>query len=226
MLIGINGLKESGKDTIAGFLIERYGFQRYAFADRMKKAVYELNPYVLVSVKVGKLFNFSEGVEYIPYLKKCIIRIATLVDKIGWDEAKKEEEVRLILQRFGTQAGRNIHGDMVWVDLLFNQLESEGKVNFFYNYPDRGFYDSKIVITDVRFNNEAGKIKDFGGRVISIRSEVSASDSHESEQGIKPVLVDFYLDNPRILVDGQYVYTKPLDRVLEDLRQYLEKDIW
>lgn len=226
MIIGFNGKKESGKDVVAKFLVAKYGFERYAFADRMKKAVYELNPYVLVSPKVGELFSFADGIEYIPYLKKFIIRIATLVDRIGWDEAKKEEEVRLILQRFGTQAGRNIHGDMVWINLLFNQLESEDKVGVWGRYQDTGFSKSNVVITDVRFNNEAGKIKDFGGKIISIRSEVSDSDSHESEQGIKPELVDFYLDNPRILVDGQYVYTKSLDRVLGDLTKYLEKNIW
>lgn len=39
--IGISGKMRSGKDTVAGFLLD-YGFVRYAFADRMKELAAEL----------------------------------------------------------------------------------------------------------------------------------------------------------------------------------------
>ena len=39
MLIAILGKKHSGKDTIANFLIEKYGFTKYSFADPLKKGI-------------------------------------------------------------------------------------------------------------------------------------------------------------------------------------------
>ena len=36
MIIGITGKKRSGKDTISDFLVEKYGFVKYGFADPIK----------------------------------------------------------------------------------------------------------------------------------------------------------------------------------------------
>ena len=37
MIIGISGKKRSGKDTVADFLIQEYGFIKYGFADPIKQ---------------------------------------------------------------------------------------------------------------------------------------------------------------------------------------------
>ena len=46
MLIGLLGKKRVGKDTVAEYLIEKYNFIRYAFADPIKEIA-------------GIMFNFS-----------------------------------------------------------------------------------------------------------------------------------------------------------------------
>lgn len=38
MIIGISGLKGSGKDTIAAHMVNEFGFERYSFADPIKNA--------------------------------------------------------------------------------------------------------------------------------------------------------------------------------------------
>ena len=38
MIIGLTGYKGSGKDTAASHLVEKYGFTRVAFADKLKKS--------------------------------------------------------------------------------------------------------------------------------------------------------------------------------------------
>jgi len=40
--LAVSGKMRSGKDTLADRLVERYGFRRYAFADRLKEVAREL----------------------------------------------------------------------------------------------------------------------------------------------------------------------------------------
>ena len=93
MLVGLSGYARSGKDTVAGILIERYGFERRAFADVLRQSVYRLNPLC------GKS-----------------IRVQDVVDEYGWEVAKSNPEVRRLLQVMGTQVGRELFGANVWVD--------------------------------------------------------------------------------------------------------------
>ena len=46
MIIGLGFKARSGKDTVADYLIENYGFKRLAFADALKEGcrhIFELN---------------------------------------------------------------------------------------------------------------------------------------------------------------------------------------
>lgn len=42
MIIGVCGKKGHGKDTISDYLVEKYGFVKYAFADALKRGLKEL----------------------------------------------------------------------------------------------------------------------------------------------------------------------------------------
>lgn len=50
-LLGLTGLKRSGKDTAALRLMNRHSFIRVAFADPVKQALTDLNPYVVPPTK-------------------------------------------------------------------------------------------------------------------------------------------------------------------------------
>lgn len=53
-----------------------------------------------------------------------------------------------------------------------------------------------IVISDIRFNNEAKMIKSLGGKIIKIdRKDYSINSTHESENGIDHSLIDVYIAN-------------------------------
>ncbi|MFF4528151.1 hypothetical protein ACFY1P_02660 [Streptomyces sp. NPDC001407] len=99
--------------------------------------------------------------------------LAADVDAFGWDEVKKYPGVRELLQRCGTEAGRHILGSDVWVNALFQ---------------DEGEWDAPVVITDVRFPNEARAIKDRGGLVVQVRRPqqilINGAD-HISENALK-----------------------------------------
>ena len=82
---------------------------------------------------------------------------------------------RGFLQRYGTEAHRDVFSNDFWLD---------------YTLPVEGFYPGRnIVVTDVRFGNEAERVNQVGGSVVRIyRSMVLTGDPHPSEK------IDFDVD--------------------------------
>lgn len=151
MLIGLSGYARSGKDTVGKYLVDRHGFTKFAFADALKEVAYILNPIV----------DITQEYEF--------IRLAEGVDQIGWDETKKAPEVRRILQVLGTECGREVLGENIWVDIISRKI---------WKY-------EKVVITDARFPNELAFIKMRGGFSWWIdRDEVGPLNSHVSENTV------------------------------------------
>ena len=168
-ILGFTGYAQSGKDTAAGFLVAR-GWRRLAFADILRDSLYNLNP-IIVSDESGDgmLVNPSH------------FRVRDIVDFIGWDRAKVEyPEIRQLLQRLGTEVGRELYGENFWVERVMSQI-------------NRG---EQVVITDVRFPNEEQAVHSAGGRVFRIvRTGVSAANGHASELEIDRLSVDGVIPN-------------------------------
>lgn len=170
MLIGLSGYARAGKDSVGEFLVKEHGYVRYAFADALRGVVYALNPLVYVEYKQD-------------------LRVQDIVDDLGWDQAKVEvAEIRRLLQAMGTEAGRRILGEDVWVDAVFKQAKERG--------------DTNVVITDVRFPNEAQRVKAEGGFVVRInRPGVAPVNDHPSEIGLDEWGFDFTVPNNGSLED-------------------------
>jgi hypothetical protein len=151
-LFGFCGYAQSGKDTAASFLVEQ-GFKRLAFADILRQSLYNLNPIVVQ----GR-------------------RVQEIVDAVSWDVAKVEfPEIRELLQRMGTEVGRELYGENFWVDRVMSQVKSNGD----------------YVITDVRFPNEEAAVRQAGGRVLRIvREGVGAVNGHVSDTGVDSLRID------------------------------------
>lgn len=158
-IVGLSGYAQSGKDTAARFLIDERGYQRLAFADALREALYVLNPFIADADR----------------------HLVDLVDDVGWDVAKTGyAEVRELLQRMGTEVGRNLIGENTWVDAVMNKTEDGGR----------------YVITDVRFPNEASAIKRMGGRLWRIeRPGVGPANNHASEHALADYPFDVVIDN-------------------------------
>jgi hypothetical protein len=161
-VIGLTGYAQSGKDTLASILVERYGYRRVAFADAIREFIYEVNPMVACS---------PTG-----YLKD-------LVNLVGWDNAKQEPQVRRLLQDLGVAARKLIDED-IWVKVALRSV-SPG---------------DRVVITDVRFENEAKHISELGGQLWRVkRPGVEAVNAHISETQMDGYKVDqIFLNNGSI----------------------------
>jgi hypothetical protein len=106
MIIGLTGYAQSGKDTVANILVERYGFTRVAFADKIREYLYETNP-MYDSIMGEPLF------------------VKAKVDRDGWEEAKKSPHIRRLLQTSGV-AARKVFGENFWVQQALRQVHFEG----------------------------------------------------------------------------------------------------
>lgn len=108
----------------------------------------------------------------------------TLVDRDGWDVVKvRYPEIRALLQRFGTEVGRDLYGESFWVDRVMNQIKTmphyDSVTGMFIGHE----LDGRYIITDVRFPNEYDAVRKTGGRIIRInRPGIGAVNNHVSEQ--------------------------------------------
>jgi hypothetical protein len=157
MMIGLSGYSGSGKDEVAKILVDKYGFSKVAFADIIKKMLYQVNPLI-----------------------KGEIRLQELVDKDGWDITKKDPEVRRLLQALGL-SGRELFHEGLWILQVMQPLHA----------------DMDVVITDVRFKNEASMIKRMWNAQIwrVTRPGVEAVNDHISEHDLDDWSFDGHVDN-------------------------------
>lgn len=135
MVVGIAGKAGSGKDTIARILNEAFSGKTeiMSFARPVKDALEALDPIIQID-------------------KNEYVRLSGILDSskpwdTRWDEAKKYPDVRALLQRMGTEVGRNIIDKDLWVNLLRREV---------LNSPS-----SLIVVPDMRFETEAECIERF-----------------------------------------------------------------
>ena len=100
MIIGLMGYAQSGKDEVARILVEKYGFERRAFADKIRDILYDLNPMI-----GGEPLKLKVDVE-------------------GWNKAKQHFEIRRLLQTLGVSARQHIK-ESVWITSAFAEMDLE-----------------------------------------------------------------------------------------------------
>lgn len=166
-LIGLIGKKRVGKDTFAAVLVEEFGFARVAFADPLKEMALTIDPFL-----VGG-WDSSLDDEF----------LATAVANFGWEEVKDTyPEARRFLQRLGDGV---------------RQFEPEFWLNAGMDTVRGKRAEAKpVVITDVRYPNEADAIRDAGGTLIRVvRPGADDGDTHASETALDDYPVGFLVEN-------------------------------
>ena len=161
------GFARAGKDTAAEVAVEEFGYERFAFADKLRECLYVLNPVV------GVTHIESTGSDEPVLLQEVI-------DLYGWDNYKETiygDEIRRLLQRFGTEVGRELLSDTIWVDEV-----------------DK--HSGPLAITDCRFDNEYDKLDCRNTIFIRInRAGITAVNAHKSENDFSDREVDYVVDN-------------------------------
>ena len=178
LVIGIAGPKYSGKDTVANWIVDCGGLLRKAsFATPIKK---------MLSVGLGLTHEQLYG------------------DQKEIVDPRYGRTPRDIMQTLGTEWGRRMVCDDVWLKALFVVLQREGS--------------GGAVVADVRFNNEADLIREKGGWIIHIegRDLKTEGSDHASEAGVKWRLGDMMLDNSGTKADLVYTCQPIIERIYEE----------
>ena len=58
-----------------------------------------------------------------------------------------------------------------------------------------------VIVSDVRFENEAQCIRDMGGVLIYIDRYSENQDEHESEKNIEKIKCDYVIKNKKTIID-------------------------
>jgi len=190
MIVGLCGAAGAGKDTVAQVLVEQYGFVKVALADPLKRMVRQTWPFTC-----EQLWGASERRGETP-------------------AGLTRPTAREALQLLGTEWGRRLDED-VWIncalDIAGRLLEggwwyqdTEGAVRV-----ETGRFPVEsvpppfgVVISDVRFDNEAQRIGAEGGDVWRVGGRPTAPPvgglpDHPTEAGVTPSYID-----SEILNDG------------------------
>lgn len=154
-IIALSGYARAGKDEAAKVLVEEHGFIQVAFADKLREMLYQLNPLVAA----WRSWDQEPGAVY----------VQDAIDRYGWQGYKETmygPEIRRLLQRLGTEAGRQTLWDSIWIDAALTGLPK----------------DAKVVVSDARFNNEFDAVRERGGYIWRIEREgVGPANDHISE---------------------------------------------
>lgn len=201
-LVAFHGKLGSGKDTAGERLATLVDVPTYrvSFAAPLKQSAaalldipvedwetYKNDPDALITLSVG----------YGP---------SGLVDHhgIAFEEPTvvKQFTAREFLQRYGTEAHRDVFGDNFWVDQAMAQY-----------HPTPGVY---YYVTDCRFLNEAQAVKDRGGIIVRLIGANEDTGTHASEVSLPDEFITFFIDNS--IRDDDF---GNLDRALTILAQHV-----
>lgn len=128
------------------------------------------------------------------------LELREFVDQYGWEVAKSQPKVRELLQNLGV-AARELFNEDVWVEQAFKNVDP----------------NENIVISDVRFINEAKYIQDLGGQVWRIkRLNTSAVNNHISESQMDEYKVDQIFINHGTLDDLEQLVVQRMIPYLGD----------
>jgi len=154
MYILIGGKKQSGKSTTSAMIKELslISFQEEMFSRKLKEMACKL---LDCSMEDLESEEFKEV------------------------EAFAGVTVRQVLQKLGTDFGRDLIGKDIWVDAVLN------------NY----VYGENLIISDVRFINELNLLNNVPGFSIYVMNSSSSTDPHKSENSLTKDNFDYVISN-------------------------------
>src|SRR5574343_425760 len=166
ILIGLVGPAGAGKDTVADRLCLDHGYMRTAFADVLRQM---LQPLMTALGETPDVLND---------------RARKQAPLLGLPAASP----RRLMQTLGTEWGRKMVSQDVWIRALARCLGM-------HDLPRSAPAHDRIVITDVRFHDEAAWVRLMGGHIVRVVRDAKPVHPHESEQHLGHISSTLRLDN-------------------------------
>lgn len=205
MIVGLHGLKASGKDTVADYLVKTYGFTKFAFAD----AIYsEVATAFGVTVEQLRSREWKHQPQEALALRKCkdpeFVRMLIAAELPGADNGVCNRmqspyctEIQtcprtgtFIVQRWGTDYRRMHQGNnLYWTNKIAEQIAALSDY-------------SKIVLSDVRGIHEVEVMEQYTRRHKQLRAGVvqiimpgTGHTGHSSDDALPSQYIDHIITN-------------------------------
>lgn len=163
-VLGLGGAYGSGKDEIASRLV-LHGWLNYGMSDMLNQSLLVLNPMIPITDDPDWALHPPEEYTWMRY--------QVFHAQVGYVKAKENPEVRRLLQVLGTDVGREMIDQNVWVDMTRRSMQKS---------IDLGY---KVVVTGIRYENELQMVQAMGGSAWWVHrsghSMVGTSATHSSE---------------------------------------------
>lgn len=176
-VIGFCGTKGVGKDTAADALLEE-GWARVRFSQALKEITAE-------AFGIKPLFLEDPAFKDMEFEEKLVLDkkdVDNLLDRLPLEINELQQQCittdmigrvfttpRELLQYVGTDVVRNQVDVNGWVEIARRKIQ---------DWFSRGV---NVVVTDVRFPNEADVVTKLGGKLVKINRDTLSDDNHESE---------------------------------------------
>ena len=191
-IVGVGGLLTSGKDAFADYLVTSWGYTKTFMSNPLHMWMQTENPWIKLDKPVPCMEGWTlEPGEFHPY--------NYIVHQVGYTEAKEQTEIRRALQRIGTECGRKLISENVWVDAMEREIRQ---------LLARGI--NHIVVTGIRYANELKMIQRLGGETVWIERP-SARASHEEKIRSAAASADTATHSSEVSLD-----VKRFDSVIEN----------
>lgn len=160
--IMVIGPMTSGKTTVASYLAENYGFKKLTLAAALKEIVKDIeNNIPTTSIIQNRIFK------YINLTKKEIANMEKAITLTG-NIPNETPKPRKRLQFLGTEGGRQMVRNTIWIDIVKAQIKNNGKyviddvrfLNEYYAFLSMGFGALKLKISD---STQDKRIRDLYG---------------------------------------------------------------
>ena len=187
IIIGILGFKQSGKDTIGNFLVEKYNFRKTAFAHNLKKAVS-----IIFDIPEELCFGSEEDKNQLTRVKWSDLQ------DIEYKDPKIDLQflsVREVLKLFATEVCRAKIPD-IWTKFI-------------------NLSGDRVVVTDVRFPNEVELIKNNGGVLLEVTRPGTAASNHASEKKLSDNLIDYSIANDGTIEELYLKVISTIEKIID-----------
>lgn len=201
LIVGLNGIRGSGKSTVAKILTDTYGFQEIAFGDYLKSfvgSIFSISdsllfgpsalrdvPYMPAAGMAFWLNAVSEVCKRAPFIASMfpsdlgavavmdLVRVILRLEDESWSTPIT---IRKLLQTIGTDWGVK-HYPNLWVDVVFDRMRKMKTGAWSYD-PTKGLTSRAaiktpvgFVISDCRQSHEIDAVHAAGGIVLRVRAE-------------------------------------------------------
>ena len=149
-----------------------------------------------VAKEIGNLMPESQRIRFawpIKAMTFSLLSISGIGVETAWqyvDGKRKEETLpdpfgestaRELMQTLGTEWGREHVGQKIWLEIAMQRAQE---------------IDGLVVVDDVRFTNEANRIRSEGGIILRVQREgYEWNGEHASEASLSGYEPDYILDN-------------------------------